>query len=45
MLIFVLSSVSLYVLLHLAAKRAVDNPDYSIIRKEPRIYRNYDFWR
>lgn len=45
MTIFLICSLSLYVLLHLAVKRAVDNPDYSVIREDFRPHRNYDFWR
>lgn len=46
MLIFAIVSISLYALLNLAVKRAVDNPDYSLVRDDRvRFHRDYDFWR
>jgi len=38
MIIFLISVVSLYVMLHVAAKRAVDNADYSLVH----VDRRYD---
>lgn len=46
MLIFAIVSISLYALLNLAVKRAVDNPDYSLVRDDRvHFHRDYDFWR
>ena len=46
MLIFFIVSISLYALLNLAVKRAVDNPDYSLVRDDRiNFHRNHNFWR